>query len=410
MRRRIFIVLFLAIFVAMVGMGIIAPLMAIYAEDLGASGIWLGIIMGSFSFSRLVFMPIVGSISDKTGRKRFIAAGLLVYCLFSLAYVHAWNPQSLALIRLAHGIGSAMVIPIAMAYVGEISEKGKEATSMAVLHLALFLGLACGPVTGALLNDSFGMDSAFYTMACLTAIAFFIVLVFLPASRKSDSEETQDTITYKTALRDNTIRGLLIFRVINAMAFGGLLGFLTIFIFESEVLSVFVDRWKTADPSTWEAEAGVLAAIMLTTNIFLTGVLQIPFGKLADKYNKFILILAGSVVATITLLMMSMAQNFEQMLLIGVVMAVGSAMSMPAASAIMVKKVGKKTGMGTQMGLFNAAMSIGIISGNLTFGIVTDTLGIESIFVVGGLLSAGGTVAFYLLTRKEMKSGDVAPL
>jgi DHA1 family multidrug resistance protein-like MFS transporter len=174
MRRRIFIVLSLSIFVAMVGMGIIAPLMAIYAEDLGASGIWLGIIMGSFSFSRLVFMPIVGRISDKTGRKRFITIGLLVYCLFSLAYIHALNPQSLAFIRLAHGIGSAMVIPIAMAYVGEISEEGKEGISMGIVHSALFMGLACGPLTGALLNDSFGMDSAFYTMACLTAIAFFI--------------------------------------------------------------------------------------------------------------------------------------------------------------------------------------------------------------------------------------------
>jgi MFS family permease len=223
-------------------------------------------------------------------------------------------------------------------------------------------------------------------------------------------KETRDIITYKDALKDNTIRGLLIFRVISAMAFGGMLGFLTIFVFETEVTSAFVGKWKTIDPSTWEDQAGVLAGIILTESIFLTGALQIPFGKLADKYNKFMLVLVGSGVATITLIMISAAQNLEQLLLIGVIMAVGSAMSMPAASAIMVKKVGGKAGMGTQMGLFNAAMSIGIITGSLIYGIVTDTLGIESIFLVGGLLSLGGTVAFYLFTRREMKRGDIEPL
>ena len=413
MRRRVFVVLFLAIFVAMAGMGIIAPLMATYAEDLGATGVWLGIIWASFSLSRAVFMPLVANISDRRGRKLFITGGLLIYCLLSLAYTQAWNPQSLAVIRFTHGIGSAMVIPIAMAYVGETSDKGREGRSMGNIQSALFLGLACGLGISGFLNDAYGIDWVFYAMASLTAVAFMLALFFLPESTSfdcQDSSNTQRAVGYRRALADDTVRGLLVFRATSAMAFGGLLAFLTMFIYESEIVPALIDRWNSVGSNDWKDQAGVLGGILLSINVFLTSIPQAPFGRLADKYNKFVLVLIGSVIATAALMMMPIAQNFEQLLLIGCVVGVGSALSMPAAAAIMVKKIGGKPGMGAQMVLFNEAMSLGIICGALTFGVVKDTVGIESIFLVGGLLSLGGTVAFYLLTRREMKHGDIEPL
>ena len=75
--QQIFNVLFISIFAAMMGLGIVSPIMPVFAEDLGASGIWLGIIFSGFSLSRGVFMPIVGNLSDKNGRKKYIVTGLL---------------------------------------------------------------------------------------------------------------------------------------------------------------------------------------------------------------------------------------------------------------------------------------------------------------------------------------------
>jgi len=131
MSKKIFNILFISIFSAMLGLGIIAPLLPAYAKGLGATGLWLGIIFAGFSFSRVVFMPIIGRISDKRGRKKFICSGLLLYSLISLLYPLAKGVYSLTVIRLIHGFASSLVVPIAMAYVGETVDKGKEGVSWA---------------------------------------------------------------------------------------------------------------------------------------------------------------------------------------------------------------------------------------------------------------------------------------
>ena len=65
--RRIFPILALSVFSAMLGVGIIAPLLPLYFEHMGATGIWLGVIFGGFSFSRAIVMPAVGKLSDSNG-------------------------------------------------------------------------------------------------------------------------------------------------------------------------------------------------------------------------------------------------------------------------------------------------------------------------------------------------------
>ena len=68
MIRKVFPVLALSIFSSMLGVGIISPLLPLYAENLGATGIWLGVIFSSFSITRAVFMPFIGKLSDRWGR------------------------------------------------------------------------------------------------------------------------------------------------------------------------------------------------------------------------------------------------------------------------------------------------------------------------------------------------------
>ncbi len=76
--------LFAVVFSAMLGMGIIAPLMPLYAESMGASGLSLGIMYAGFALSRAIFMPFIGRLSDSRGRKRFMVIGLLAYITVSL--------------------------------------------------------------------------------------------------------------------------------------------------------------------------------------------------------------------------------------------------------------------------------------------------------------------------------------
>ena len=84
MIKKVFPILAVSIFSAMLGSGLIVPLLPLYAQDLGATGTQLGILFAGFSISRSVFTPIIGRLSDRRGRKIFLCLGLLFYSIISL--------------------------------------------------------------------------------------------------------------------------------------------------------------------------------------------------------------------------------------------------------------------------------------------------------------------------------------
>lgn len=380
MKKRIFSVLFISVFAAMLGLGIIAPLMPIYARSLGASGIWLGIIFAGFSLSRGIFMPIIGKLSDKKGKKRFITSGLLLYSIISLFYLLAGEVYYLTAVRLFHGLASAMVIPVARAYIGEIAEKGEEGRYMGTFNIPLLLGMGSGPFLGGVLNDSFGIASVFYVMAGLGAIAFLITLVFLPDKKYLGIREIDDPIPFKEIIKNNVVKGLFLFRAIDGMGKGGVLAFLPILASTRGITSSQV-------------------GIIISFSIFLMALLQRPFGRLADRYNKLFLVLIGSSLGALTLLLIPIARNFWELFFISSLMGLGGATAIPSASALSVE-VGQRLGMGFSMGLFSTAMSVGMIAAPIISGVVMDILGVKYVFFVVGVISLLGTFVFYHYVRR----------
>jgi MFS family permease len=378
MRERIFNVLFVSVFAVMLGLGIVAPLMPLYAENLGATGLWLGMIFAGFSLTRAIFTPIVGRLSDRRGRKSFITLGLFLYSTISLLYTVAGDVLTLTGVRLIHGFASAMVIPIAMAYIGETTEKGQEGKAMGTFSMALFLGMGSGPVLGGLMNDSFGIESVFYSMAGLTALAFLTTMLFLPDVKGASTRGKSHEASFREVIRDNLMKGIILFRVVSAMRRGGVMAFLPILASRIGVT-----------PSQ--------VGILLTLVIFLTALLQRTFGKLADRHDRVMLVVIGSVLGALGLICFPFAASFQGLLMYGALVGIGGAVAMPSATALTVQ-VGQKVGMGTSMGLFNAAMSAGMVLAPMMSGVFMDLMGIESVFYIMGALSLLGTAAFWVLT------------
>ena len=153
--------LLFAVFLSMLGVGIISPLLPIYAKKLGAGGFAVGLIFGLFSLSRSVVMPFYGRLSDLVGRKVFIIAGLAAYSVASLGYVFAHGVLSLSLVRLFLGLASAAILPIEMAFVGDLTPRGSEGRSMGLFSTAFFAGFGAGPIIGGFIFDRLGFEAAF---------------------------------------------------------------------------------------------------------------------------------------------------------------------------------------------------------------------------------------------------------
>ncbi len=184
MNRQILGIILLSVMTALFGIGIIVPVMPVFAVSLGANGFALGMIIAAFSLSRGLLQPIVGSLSDRWGRKGFMVVGLFVYSLVGLFLPEAASIEKLIIIRAFHGIGSAMIVPVAMAYVSDMAPFGQEGRYMGMLNIAIFVGIGGGPLFGGFFTDLWGMASAFYAMAGLSCIAMLLVLFKMPVMEK----------------------------------------------------------------------------------------------------------------------------------------------------------------------------------------------------------------------------------
>jgi MFS family permease len=212
----------------MLGLGIITPTLPIYATTMGATGVTLGLLVASFSISRGIVQPIVGGWSDRKGRKQFLVAGLALYSCAGLAFPFCSTIAHLMLVRFVQGVGSAMTIPIAMAYIGDRAPEGQEGRYMGWLNIAIFAGIGGGPLLGGVLRDLLGIQSGFYAMSLLSAVA--MVLVLFRLSPAEAEEKTRLAVrlssTLKRIFRDRRVLGILLSRLATMTVMVPTMGFL----------------------------------------------------------------------------------------------------------------------------------------------------------------------------------------
>jgi len=358
----------------MLGLGVILPILPLYAKNLGATGLWLGAIFAGFSISRSVLMPFIGKYSDKSGiRKTFIAAGLFVYSCSSLGYIYSTDVFSLLLVRIVQGACSAMIVPIAMAYIGDITPKDREGSYMGLFTVSLFLGFGIGPLFGGLIMDFFSMNAAFAAMGALCAIAFFLVVFLLPSSNSRHLPDTVSPSSYKEILSSPIIKGVVCYRFVSAFARAAVLSFLPVYASLNVNMSA--------------SQIGVV----ISSSVLLISFLQYPCGKLADRMNRRNLILIGNIPYCLAIILFPFAASFLQVLMINLILGVLGAMSMPAATAIIVGE-GKKFGMGSTMAVFNVSMSLGLGCGPLVSGIIHDYSGLSEVFYFAAFVGVAGSI------------------
>jgi len=379
MINKVFPILALSIFSSMLGAGIVVPLLPLYAESLGASGFWLGAIFAAFSISRTIVTPLFGRLSDRSGRKPFICIGLFFYAVISLGFIWANSVSQLVLIRLVHGVAGAMILPIAQAYVGDISPEGEEGKWMGYSNAAFFGGFGFGPLMGGVLTEHLGMDIAFATMGGLNLLAFFIAVFFLPEiSRKKLAASPH--LSFREMSQSSTMAGLFGFRL--ALTLGRASFFTFLPILAAIGLGLRLN----------------LIGVLLAIHILLLSLLGIPSGRIADRVDRRALVIIGCFISFTYLALIPLAHNFGQLLALCTLGSLGSAISVPAASALTVEE-GRKFGMGSAIAMFTVALSIGMAVGPILSGVIVDFTNINAAFYFGAVMALVGAGFFAWFTR-----------
>jgi DHA1 family multidrug resistance protein-like MFS transporter len=369
MNRQILGIILLSVMIALFGIGIIVPVMPVFAVSLGANGFALGMIIAAFSLSRGLLQPIVGSLSDRWGRKGFMVVGLFVYSLVGLFLPKATSIENLIMIRAFHGVGSAMIVPVAMAYVSDMAPFGQEGRYMGMLNIAIFVGIGGGPLFGGFFTDLWGMASAFYAMAGLSFIAMLLVLFKMPVMEKGTRRKPPLGIfkALVSMLSNRRTGGILLARMSTMIIMVPTMAF----------LPLLMNQWFNASAM----QIGVVIACRTLVNALL----QTPCGRMADRFDKVRLLQIGCMIVSCVICLVPLAGSFWWLLFLFVILGMGEAVIWPVLGALATQD-GRYYGQGTMMGVFSLAMSTGIFLGAIGAGISMDEFGLKWSFINIGIV------------------------
>ena len=382
--KKIFATIFFSIFTSVTGVGIVVPLLPVYAHNLGATGLYISLIFGAFSLSRTFLLPYFGRTSDRKGRKPFIVAGLLGYTLVSIAFMFSSDVNSLIAIRFLQGMASAMIMPVAQAYIGDITPEGSEGFYMGLFNLSLFLSLSIGPIAGGVISDKFSLNSAFASMGILAFIGCMLSLFLLPpVNSEKVARRDRSPALITGLLKDRVVAGLFILRLCYIFCIGIIWCF----------LPVYVDLEF--------GFSGSLIGILVMLGVCISGMLQVPMGLLADRLNKKYMIISGCLIIVYAIYSFSWAEGFWDIIVADVLFGVGGGLSTPPVMALCVIKGNETKSMGSIMGLLTMGHSLGMLLGSFFAGIIMDYFGLKNAFPLGAIIMTAGILSFILLIRGE---------
>ncbi len=330
MKKPSVFIIFLTVFIDLIGFGMVLPLLPIFAKTFNANGFAIGALMASFSAMQFLFAPLWGRLSDRVGRRPVLlvstAGATISYAIFALG-CSLGGPGGLLVLfasRIFAGICGAN-ITVAQAYIADVTPPEDRSRKMGLIGMAFGLGFIFGPVLSGVGMRLFGITGPGWIAASLCGANFFFALARLPESWRPTSEHvaqrprfTQWVHTFRLPKVGllivvfflatfcftcfETTLGLLVSQNFN-LKFQNVKG---VFKFDEKVVYLY-------------AYCGIVGAIVQGGAI----------GRAVKKLGEPLLISLSLVLVGLAMAPMPFAKNWVELLFVLAVLAIGSSLTRP---------------------------------------------------------------------------------
>jgi MFS family permease len=340
-------ILFLVVFLDLLGFGMVIPVMPLYAERLGASEAATGWLSTGYSLMQFVFAPIWGRLSDRVGRRPVLLISVAMTAVAFFLYGVAGTFVVLLLSRLFAGAATAN-IAIAQAYVADVTPPEGRARGMGMIGAAFGLGFVFGPAVGGILSNH-SLSTPGYVAAALSAVnlvgAYFLLPE--PSTRVAAARPQGRFAALLEELGKPRIRRLLVVYFLLILGFSAM---------EATYAFLAERRYGLADRNVGYVFAYIGVLVVLVQGGLI--------GPLTRRLGERRLLVAGAVLQAVGLAALPFGTGIAGLLLASAPLAIGSGLTSPSLTSLL-SKFSRAEDQGGTLGIGQSAAALGRIAGPL---------------------------------------------
>ncbi len=374
-RKAPLVIIFVTLFLDLLGFGMILPILPFYAESFGANAFEIGLLSASFSLMQFLFAPFWGRISDRVGRRPIILMSLMGSSISLLLFGLASNLTMLFIARIFAGIFMAN-LSAAQAYIADITPPEERAKGMGLVGAAFGLGFIFGPTFGGVLSAK-GLSFPAYVASGLALLNFIGAFFLLPESRSKEAINHSryhkrlsafDLHQFRKAIFHPLVGLFLVLFFFVTLAFANL----------EATFALMTERnlhYNAKDNGYLFAYIGVLVAIVQGGLI----------GPLTRRYGEGKLLTTGLILQAVGFLFLPYLHTLPPMLIMLGLVAVGNGLSTPSLQSL----ISRNTHEDQQGGVLGVSQSLGSLArvlGPAWGGWFFDWLGVPAPYWSGGIL------------------------
>jgi multidrug resistance protein len=350
MKRSPLVVIFVTVFIDLVGFGIVIPVLPFYAEgtEFNASPRTVGFLFASYSIMQLVFSPILGRLSDKYGRRPVLFLSIIGTGIGFLLLGFARTVWMLFAGRILDGITGGN-ISTAQAYIADITTKENRAKGMGLIGAAFGLGFIFGPALGGILSG-WGIHVPFFFAAALCFANATLLYFTLP-----------ETVTPDHPARQSAARGRAWTQVVESFKqpkLGFVLAIYFLFIVAFSIMTTSFSLYTMFRFGYGAQHTGYLFAYVGLIAVIIQGGL---IGRLVKRFGELPLVIFGALCFAVSLFAVPFvgpaAGGLAALLIGGGVFSMGNSLATPALTSLASKSVGPAQ-QGTVLGVTQSVASL----------------------------------------------------